>query len=103
MDEGGPSDAEKGLTREDLGINEPQRKRPGGPLQHREMAKRPGGPLRQREPQVELIRRRPGGELQAKPKVIEGVTYDPLHPPKQFLNPDGSISYIGGKKIGEVK
>lgn len=43
--------------------------------------------------------KRPGGPLQQKPIEIDGVTYDPLHPPKMIRNEDGSTGWIGGKPL----
>lgn len=41
----------------------------------------------------------PGGALQQKPVVIEGVVYDPFDPPKLIKRADGTTAWIGGRKL----
>lgn len=42
---------------------------------------------------------RPGGPLKLRPVSIDGVDYDPYHPPKLYKKPDGTIKYRGGKPL----
>lgn len=44
-------------------------------------------------------RKLPGGKLEPKPVVIEGVAYDPFDPPKLLRQPDGTTTWIGGTKL----
>jgi len=41
----------------------------------------------------------PGGEYKPKPIEINGVLYDGFHPPKEIQRPDGTVAYIGGRKL----
>lgn len=66
----GASGPEMGLTQKDLGIRKPVDK-----------SNLPGGPIKMR------------------PVSVNGVDYDPYHPPKLYKNPDGTTEYRGGKPL----
>ena len=44
----------------------------------------------------------PGGPLRIRPMSINGVDYDPYHPPKLYRNPDGTTEYRGGKPLKDT-
>ncbi len=41
----------------------------------------------------------PGGPYNPRPMTIEGITYEPLSPPKLYRNADGTTEYRGGVPI----
>lgn len=71
---GGPSAAEMELLQKDLGIDKPVDKP-----------------------------KRPGSALKKEPVSINGIDYDPLHPPKMYTNADGNVEFRGGKELANNK
>ncbi len=47
----------------------------------------------------ETVPSRPEGPIVQRPMEINGVFYDPLHPPKAYQKEDGSMEYRGGKPL----
>jgi hypothetical protein len=51
------------------------------------------------KPMTEDIKNLPGGPLRERPLEINGVFYDPFHPPKLIQTPDGRQEYRGGRVL----